>query len=1044
MSENVNADILTVNSGLTLKDSASYEYFVVNAPNYFYFSGTNKILTLTAGENSVVNPNSYLIVGDNSEISVASGAHLVVNGYFVAAGTPSLYTRTKEGSSDLFFDEDKYEEAVLPQTTKISGYVDFHANAQIGGVLSVETASEKIVDALTYPSYQDAVLNGTVKEYKIPALLSITGDVDLAGSLNFTDNSFLEITGTTLVSGTSVLSGSVNLKSNMTVKEGANITLLGENPKIAGTLNLETNSSFSVASGKMSTFSLTSGSIANEGTFVIGTGSADSKETLTLSEGSIFTNTGLLVVNEGSVLDGRVNYSDGTNIGTVQGTGTIRDFYVTADANAGTIFSSGQVTVTNLYLNEMAQMSGNAIFFNALKGDGTFKVLANHTIAYKSLDLSGTTLDLNSFSVQSSDAEFAVSLNGASVKNGSLKGGVTVQSGTNTLDTLSIDGKGVNEQDATLLILNTNSINEIENKGTLNVQGVLNATLVHSGGVIMGTGKISELSIGQDVAALSTVVKETLTIENLSTTAQNSITYDSAATAQIRALNNGKLLLKKNVSFGDFDVSNALLDVETRTLTTASTVFSSSDIYISVVGENIGQFGQIKANDITLSNSNLILAVKNNIWEKGVTKNLPLIVSTLPFTDTLTLSESVRYTFERTATPGTYAITYLNSAADIAEAGGGNQSLQEEAAAWDNMPLTGGASTQAKVTSALYYLSNTGGKEKEYVQALSALAPNEKPVAQIQSVDAAISAINTVSQRINGRMGIGNAIQKSKRSQYNSRYGYRGRGGGDPLLTDGLWAQGLYNKTKFNVQSGFESETSGIAGGFDTRTQNGLIGFALSFAKSDTKEKAGRKTDADLNTAMIYGEYRYDNFFVNGILSGTYGAYTEQKDVYGINVISDYDVYTAGGQLMAGYDFKGVTPLLGVRYFYSYQKDYKDGAGQKISADDLQTATALGGLRFAPVLQVADKAFIIPELKVLATYDFVQAEENKSIVNIGGSAYNVLENQDEKLNRFGIETAAGITLDFGRVEASLRYEGMFKTDYESHTGMLELRYNFSL
>ena len=1045
----VKAEVLTVDTNKTINTSASYDSFVVKSPNYFYFSGADSVLTLTESTASVVESGAYLVVGDKSEMFFQSLGRLTVNGSFFASGTPSLYAKLAPDGVTILFDEEKYKELPLPETTKISGNVDFYSYTQIGGVLSVLTATGEIKNRSEYSALEYATLlgNGTITEYEIPALLSITENVDLKGNLKFTQNSLLDITRKVTLSGTTVIEGAVNLKAEeIIVKEGFSGTLTGENPKIKSALTIEKNGIFSIASDKESTVLLT-GNVSNAGAFTIGTGTADSKETLSLSDGSVFTNTGVLTVNSGSVLNGRVNYSDGTTIGTIKGSGTIRDLYVTENADTGTLFPSEQTKIINLYLDNAVnavEMTGESIFFDSLQGNGTFKTAQDSVLSQKTLLLSGTVLDLNAKTVESSEADFSLSLKSGSVKNGTVEGKMTLQEGENALDAVQISDEIVNERDSSVTILNTVSGTTLTNKGTLDVQGTLEANVVHAGGSVKGTGTVSSLTVDEDILKLSNILTDAVTIQNLTLNTGREIIYDASSTANIRSLTGGGRLVlnKNNVTFNTFDVADSSVELGINKLTSSSTVdLSGSDLYISIQGSALSQHGQLKANSLTVdSNSKLILSVKNNIWAKGVTKELSLIDAG-SFTDNFQLSESIRYKFERTATPGTYAITYLNSAADIAESGGGDKNIQEEAVVWDN--FSGGIGTQKQVSSALFYLSNTEGKEKEYVQALASLSPNVKPIARIQSVNATVSAINTVSQRMNGRMNIGNAIRNNKRSQYNRRAGYRGRSGGDPLLTEGFWIQGLYNKTKFDVQNGFESTGSGFAGGFDKRTKNGLIGLALSIADLETKETAGRDTSANLHTGMIYGEYRSNNFFVNGILSGTYGSYTENKSVYNIKVTADYDIYIAGGQLTLGYDYRGFSPLLGARYFYAYQEDYQDSAGQEISSDALQTATVLSGVRFMPVFSPANNVFIIPELKVLAAYDFIEPSENKSVVSVGGSSYNVLEKQEDRLDRFGLETAAGITLDLGRFEASLRYEGSFKKDYESHTGMLELRYNFS-
>lgn len=1074
------AEVLTVNANKTVKTSATYDYFNVNK-GYLLVSGNGTMLTLTdTANNSSVGAGAYLILRDKSEISLASGTSLLIEGALTAGGSPTLYgTVSANDPNKYFFSKTKYDSAALPSASTITGNVTFNnaastsnvqKNILIGSVLSVKTNNNEIVNKYDYDpdEYAKMVAAGTIKEYDIPALLTITGDLTLQKSgVEFKDKSYLEVSGAVGVTGESSVSGVINMKAtSFDVKSGGVLSLKADSVSLDGKIGVESGGVLKLTASEEdgeASVKLTQGA-SNAGTFEIGDSTGKSKTTLTLADETAFTNTGSLIVNENSYLDGRVNYSDGTTVGTISGAGTIRDLYVNKNAAMTDIFKgTAHPFVTNLYLTDSAEMGGNEIFFNYLQGNGAYSLSAGYNVSVDVkatfLGLNGTTLNLGGSRIINASETLTVAMNGATLKNGTATANIELQGGENTLENVVVAGNVVNQAEATTTInslifdLSLNPDGKLTNAGKLDITGELNGEVVHDGGTISGTGELKKLTINED-AALSGVVSDSLGVYQLNIASGYTVTYDQNAKMQFKSsadttgklTGGGTLSLAKNVSAGNYlEVTGSGLNLNTYTFDngTSDILFdSSSTLYVTVNGANDGQFGQLKAGTVTAdAGAKLVLTVKNNIWEKGVAKELQLVDGTTGFSDNFAIADSVRYKIEKTATAGVYAITYYYSSADIAAKGGANEDLQNASLLWDDVPFTSTSTVQGQVSSALYYLSNTAGMEKDYATALASLAPQTIPVALIQSVDASVTAMNTVSQRISGRMSVGAAIQNAKRNEFNRRYGYRGRSGGNPMLTQGVWAQGLVNKSKYDVTNGFDSTLTGVAGGYDRRTQYGLAGAAAAFSKLKTHETAGRKTDASLHSVILYGAYRPNNFFIDGMLTGTYGAYSEAKNVYGVNVDADYNVYAAGAQATIGYDYRGFSPLLSARYFHAWQEDYTDAAGQKVSSDKSQTATIAGGLKYAPVLKSESDVFVIPYAQVLATYDFITPDKNKSVVNIGGGTYTILETGDG-LSRSGVEASAGVTVDFGAIEASARYDGRFKKDYTSHTGMLEFRYNF--
>ena len=82
-----------------------------------------------------------------------------------------------------------------------------------------------------------------------------------------------------------------------------------------------------------------------------------------------------------------------------------------------------------------------------------------------------------------------------------------------------------------------------------------------------------------------------------------------------------------------------------------------------------------------------------------------------------------------------------------------------------------------------------------------------------------------------------------------------GRNGGDEsAASGGIWAQGLFNKSKFGDK--FDGGTTGVAAGIDGLIGNGFsVGAGYSFASSDIDASA-RDTDVESHTVFVYGQYK--------------------------------------------------------------------------------------------------------------------------------------------------------------------------------------------
>ena len=378
-----------------------------------------------------------------------------------------------------------------------------------------------------------------------------------------------------------------------------------------------------------------------------------------------------------------------------------------------------------------------------------------------------------------------------------------------------------------------------------------------------------------------------------------------------------------------------------------------------------------------------------------------------------------------------FDITYENSASDVVADAGGSTNNAQTAEAWDTLAQSPTTSANAKaVASVLNDLSQNN--EQAYVAALTAVAPEVAPMVQKTQTETANQVFSAVSTRLTGG-SISTASQ--------------GMSSGDTNPDAAVWVQGMYNHSELDDTSkakGFDADSAGVALGIEKFINKDVkIGAGYAYTNTDI-DGFMRSTDVDTHTAILYGEYKPSNWFINGIATYGWSDYSEDKNVSGQNVNADYDVETLGLQAMTGYDMQvkgfGFTPEVGLRYVHIKQDAYTDSADQKVSGNDSDILTGVIGAKVNKTFALDNGMLIKPEARIAATYDLFNDDVNSVVTLANGSAYAV---DGEALDRFGMEFGAGVTAEVNdNVEFSLGYEGKFREDYQDHTGLINAKYKF--
>ena len=265
-----------------------------------------------------------------------------------------------------------------------------------------------------------------------------------------------------------------------------------------------------------------------------------------------------------------------------------------------------------------------------------------------------------------------------------------------------------------------------------------------------------------------------------------------------------------------------------------------------------------------------------------------------------------------------------------------------------------------------------------------------------------------------------------------------GRSGGDVVARGGVWAEGMYNKSKQN--DAFNGYTRGVTVGIDTKLgRSFMLGAGYSYARSDFSG-AVRDTDVGSNTVFAYGQYKPTAWYMNAMLNYTMSDYVEKSDVLGILVESDYDVNAFGGAIMTGYDFAGgITPEMGVRYMHISADEYKNSLDIKSKLDDVDYLTGMLGAKYAFDYRVSRGFTLRPELRGAAKFDVI-SDENVATINMPGINAYVLDGK--RLARMGAEFGVGIAMKYNDFSLALNYDIELREDYTSQTGRVRARYVF--
>ena len=716
------------------------------------------------------------------------------------------------------------------------------------------------------------------------------------------------------------------------------------------------------------------------------------------------------------------------------------------------------------WVNENVKMTGGTV--NIIGGDGKQHEPGLHG---NGVNISGGTINITNGSVfDDSEAgasgftmtDGTINMNAKGSFIGSSQGGnVNISGGTievnggSSLDKPNIAGANViigatnlsggnlNIKDnSNLIVISKDS--QIQENGDITADGNINLTnkgvIDLSGSLIANVKGNGNLNFNNSNAKVDGNVEGT----NVAFNANHSMSQAFGGTVDglnTLSVNKGTFTYdKKATNLNKVDIKdNAILNIGNKTLSAKNVNFERNST-LALQVSNMDQYGKISADTINVSNENTTMkvTVDNGVIKNDETKTFDFLAGNVTGDFTNKIADNSRYTIKKNQ-DNLFEITGSATANDVAKDAGGSANNTGTAEAWDTVSSSSNVSQTAKdVADSLNKLSQeatTAEGKKAYIDALTALAPETSPLVQQTQNEVTSQIFDVVGQHLSGSI------------MYNDK---QGASSGDSVSDKGtMWVQTIINKSELDDNrdvKGFDSDSSGIAFGFDKKINDETkVGIGYGYTNTEV-DGYFRDTDIDTHTAIVYGEYKPSNWYVNATASYGWSDYSEDKNVAGNNVKADYDVETFGLQTMVGVemalDKAIVTPEIGLRYIHIAQEAYRDSSDQSVTSNDSDILTGVIGTKVSSTYEMENGMTLTPEAKLAMTYDMTNDKSGSTVTLANGSAYNV---SGEALDRFGIEVGVGLKTEYNdNIELSIGYEGKYRDDYENHTGILNAKYKF--
>ncbi len=276
-----------------------------------------------------------------------------------------------------------------------------------------------------------------------------------------------------------------------------------------------------------------------------------------------------------------------------------------------------------------------------------------------------------------------------------------------------------------------------------------------------------------------------------------------------------------------------------------------------------------------------------------------------------------------------------------------------------------------------------------------------------------------------------------------------------------LWGQTFYaNAAQGEVGGvdGFIANTAGLAIGGDTQATDVLrLGASFAYASTNVNDRgtrAGSGQDVDSYIGSLYASYDGSPWYIDGAVLGGVHHYDSTRYV-SIGDIREtargrFSAEQVGFKLLGGYpvDFQHftLTPIASLAYNQLSQDSYTEhgapGADLHVNSESIQSLRSGLGGKIATTLTTPQGWLVQPDLHLFWFHEFGDTayDLTSQFVAAGGGAFTT---PGLKLgeNALGLGTAVNV-VGSKNVNLTLKYDAEFQREYVSHSVVFETRLKF--
>lgn len=559
-----------------------------------------------------------------------------------------------------------------------------------------------------------------------------------------------------------------------------------------------------------------------------------------------------------------------------------------------------------------------------------------------------------------------------------------------------------------------------------------NNTATDSGGAIFNLAELYLISnnknitfSGNTAAGISNAIHSTGTV-NMNAAVGNSIVFNDAITGSGEIIINrpyiydvqnvptgGTVVINTDITnfAGNLTVYDGTLDLSASSVVVDNVTFApGATLQLTITDANT--YGTLTANTFNISQNAIISAVLSSTAMDGRdTLTLQLLHSTNEIADefTPTINNNL-YEFLKLGN-GWYEISPTgDSFADVITDNGGTENNVRTAAAWQTT-----TDPVSQLKHAIYLQMNVlvQTNAKEYIRALSALAPSTAPLTQILSATLSSRVASTLTDDIAGR--------------------------------GALWATGLAGAGHLaaaHEYADFDITGAGLALGAQYTNNNLTIGAMYTYQR-DKLTSWARTIHTPTHGGGLYAVYKNAPIILRSAANVFYTNWDEVKNVSTLHVSNNSDLYTYDVFGDIGYEFVTTnwrtTPRLGAQYTLTHRSSATDSAGQKTDSPDLHFARLYANVSVARDNWAISAVQIVPNITIGASYD-MHSDADNATVFVNDTLYQI---NAEILPRWALNSALNARVIFSPdTELNFGAGAELRDGYVNYTFRIGGRLNF--